>query len=467
MGRRGEVLRFELPPAAVVNGLTGPATGVHRLVGRPPTESTATVIDTPDRRLLTWGLELSRVAETGRWRLRAQGWEPVLPAERTMPQAEEDVPSELAILLVPFRRGGILGPVLDLASVRRRFSLVDQDGGTFGELLDERVRIGRHPGELQPFRTVTLTTTGPIDAAVRHLLLTAFAEAGGTLVEGPTALADRMGIGHCRDRGKPSPRMPIELFVGDHLRARWRRLLRADLAARTTDGTDAELRDGLRSLREELAALGPLFALDWLAVAERRLDAALVDPRPLHRTERWLRILDLLAQAATEPPLPQVAGRLTGPVLAQELEAVVRTVRDQCHTLDSYSDDTRWARADQIARRALTLARLSRRVFGKPAKRLARRLSDIVAPLDGTVRPDPAALARDLHGLTATEIFEAGRGYERTMLAVDYAREQFVREWPGLWHQLRTRVIRPRAPHSPLAPTAPSAPTGGMESGER
>ena len=60
MGRRGEVLRFELPPAAVVNGLTGPATGVHRLVGRPPTESTATVIDTPDRRLLTWGLELPR-----------------------------------------------------------------------------------------------------------------------------------------------------------------------------------------------------------------------------------------------------------------------------------------------------------------------------------------------------------------------------------------------------------------------
>lgn len=470
MRRRGEVLRFELPMTAVVTGLTGPATGVHRLVGRPPAESTATVIDTADHRLLSWGVELSRVAETGRWTLRAPGWEPVLSADRTMPQAEEDIPSELAVLLVPFRRSGILAPVLEAASVRRRFTLVGQDGGALGDLLDERVRVGQPPGELQAFRVVTLTTTGPVGAAVREVFLAAFADAGGTLIDRPPALADRMGLIHSGPaEGRPSPRTPIEAFVADQLHARWRRLLRADLVARTTDGTDAELRDGVRSLRQELGALGPLFATEWLAAAERRLDAALLDPRPLYRTERWLRILDLLAEAATEPPLPQVAGRLTGPVLAQELEAIVRTMRDQCHTLDSYSDDARWARADQIARRALTLSRLSRRVFGKHAKRLTRRLSAIVAPLDATVRPDPAALARDLRGLTAAEIFEAGRGYERTMLAVDYAREQFVREWPGLWHRLRTRVIRPRAPHyhPPTPAELPPRAAAGMEARAR
>lgn len=447
MGGCGEVLRFELPLTAVVNGLTGPATGIHRLVGRPPTESTATVIDTADRRLLAWGLELSRVAETGRWTLRAPDWEPVLPRERTMPQAEEDVPPELAVLLVPFRRGGILRPALEVASVRRRFSLIDGDGGTRGELIDERVRIEQRPGQLQAFRTVTLTMTGPVDETSRDAVLAAFDAAGATALGRLAGLADRLTPVHSLPADDAAtPRMPIEAFVGRELQARWRGLLRADLTARITGGTDAGLRDGVRAFRRELAALGPLFAGDWLAAAERQLDVALVDPRPLHHTERWLRVLDLLAEAVTEPPLPLVTGRLTGPVLAQELEAVVRTMRDQCRTLDRYSDDVRWARAAQVAGRALELAILSRRVFGKPARRLAHRLSAIVSPLEATVRPDPGTLARDLHGLTAAEIFEAGRAYERTMLAVDYAREQFVREWPGLWHKLRTRVIRPRAP---------------------
>lgn len=240
MGGRGEVLRFELPLTAVVNGLIGPATGIHRLVGRPPVESTATVIDTTDHRLLSWGVELSRVAETGRWTLRAPGWEPVLSAERTMPQAEEDIPLELAVLLVPFRRSGILAPVLEAAAVRRRFALVDQTGGTLGELLDERVRIGRHPGQLQAYRTVTLTTTDPIDADTRQMFLAAFAAAGGTLIERPSALADRLGLVRLGPGdGRPSPRTPIETFVADQLHARWRRLLRADLLARTTDGIDA------------------------------------------------------------------------------------------------------------------------------------------------------------------------------------------------------------------------------------
>ena len=60
-----EVLRFDLPPEAAVGNLTGPSTGIRRLVARPPRDSTATVIDTADHRLLDWDVELSRVSETG------------------------------------------------------------------------------------------------------------------------------------------------------------------------------------------------------------------------------------------------------------------------------------------------------------------------------------------------------------------------------------------------------------------
>ena len=103
--------------------------------------------------------------------------------------------------------------------------------------------------------TMTFGSETPDDDASAQLV--AFVDAGGTLIDRPPALADRMGLIHSGPaEGRPSPRTPIEAFVADQLHARWRRLLRADLVARTTDGTDAELRDGVRSLRQELGALG-------------------------------------------------------------------------------------------------------------------------------------------------------------------------------------------------------------------
>ncbi len=446
---RGEVLRFDLPVTAVVSGLTGPATGIHRLVGRPPAESTATVIDTADHRLLAWGIELSRVAETGRWTLRAAGWEPLLAAERTMPQAEDDLPQEFATQLVPFRRGGILGPRLQVASRRSRFSLADDAGRPLGDLVDERVRVDWRSGEPLEHRTVTLTPAEPLGDAV----VAAFEAVGGTRLDAYPALAERLGLARHSSHGlRRSAAAPIDDFVSGHLHAHWRALLRADLTARAQGGDDAELRAAVRSLRQLLRALQPLLAADWLTGGQRLLDAALADPRPVQQTERWLRILDLIAEGTAAPPLPQVAGRITGPVLAQELEAVVRTMRDLCRTLDSYSDDARWTRANLVAERAWALSTLARDVFGKPARRLRKRLGSIAAALRGTVRPDAGELTRDLRDLTSTEIFEAGRAYERALLSVDYARDQFVREWPKLWDDLRSRVIRPRVPRGRTRP---------------
>lgn len=449
MAQGGEVLRFELPLTAEATDLSSSTTGIHRLVGRPPVTSTATVIDTDDQRLLDWGLELSRVAQTGRWVLRAPGWEPVLPAEWVSPQAEDEIPSEVAGRLLPFRRGGILGPKLEVGTVRRRFSLADAAGRAIGEIVDERVRVSRPAGQLAAFRTVTLTTAAALAPSARQAVVAAFVAVGGIPVDDAPGLAARLGLAHRGQyRDRPSARSAIEEFVGARLESHWRRLLLADLTARVADGGDAELRAGVRLLRDELAGLAPLLDAAWVQPGRWLLDAALADnARPLQRTERWLRILDLLARGSTEPPLPLVAGRITGPVLAQELEAVVHLLHDRCRTLDEFATDERWAQAYQVAVRARALSRLSRGVFGKPAKRLCRQLEAIAGDLVATVRPDAASLARDLHGLTAAEIFEAGRIYERTMLSVDYAREEFLRDWPVLWDRLRRRMIRPRVPH--------------------
>lgn len=454
MTQDGEVLRFELPLTAQAADLSSPTTGIHRLVGRPPVESTATVIDTDDHRLLDWGLELSRVAETGRWALRAPGWEPVLPAEWISPQAEDEIPAEVAGWLVPFRRGGILGAKLEVVTARRRFSLADAAGRAVGEISDERVRVSRSAGKIADFRTVTLSTGAPLATSARQAVVAAFVAVGGVPVDDAPGLAVRLGLAR---RGqpceRPSARSPIEDFVSFRLESHWRLLLQADLAVRAGDGGDAGLRAGVRALRDELGGLAPLLDPAWLQPGRRLLDAALADgTRPLQRTERWLRILDLLAGGCAEPPLPLVVGRITGPVLAQELEAVVQTLGDRCRTLDEFSADERWVQAHEVAVRGRALSRLSRGVFGKPAKRLCRLLESITGQLVATVRPDAASLARDLHGLTAAEIFEAGRIYERTMLSVDYARDQFLRDWPVLSDRLRRRMIRPRVPHQAVLP---------------
>ncbi|MCW3156487.1 hypothetical protein [Micropruina sonneratiae] len=459
----GDVLRFDLAVDGAVANLTGQATGIHRLVGRPPTESTATVVDTADHRLLDWGIELSRTVETGQWVLLAPGWEPVLPAElRT--DAEDELPTRLADLLVPFRRGGILGPKLKVVTSHRRYTLTDAAGGTFGELTDQRVRVSHHGGGLCAFRNVTMRTSAPLTAPQRQAVQAAFAAAGARQVEAFDSIAGRLGLAHhSRRRSRLSARAPIEDFVSAQLESRWRGLLADDLAARTSADDpvarrdhQAALRRHLETLRQELDGLETLLEPSWVRYGERLIDAALADTeRPLQHTERWLRILDVLAQGSTTPPLPYVKGRITGPVLAQELEAVVQTLRDQCRTLEAYTDDERWARAHVVAGRASALSALARDVFGKPAKQLRKQLDGVTAALAPTVRANAGEMT-DLHELTPAEVFEAGRAYERAMLRVDYAREAFVRDWPQLWEGLRTRVIRPRVPHQAGDATGPS-----------
>lgn len=446
-------LRFDLTPTTEVADLTGPATGISRLVARPPTFTTATVIDTADRRLLNWGVELFRIAETGQWVLLAPGWAPVAPETRS-PQAEDDLPGEMAAVLVPFRRGGILGPQFAVAVERRRFTLIGEDGGEVGDLVDDRVAAADFDNVETRFRTVTVR--GVADQSVRAAIGDAFAAAGAVGGGVELSLAGRLGLLR-PTRLRLTGRSPVEDFVRANLADRWRRLLLLDLSARASDD-DGELRAGVQALRGDLAGLGPVLDEGWSAQAVQVVETALADNRPLHRSERWLRILDLLDQATTAPPLGGVAGRLTGPVLAQELEAVGQILIDHCRTLEPYSEDPRWARAHQVAGRAVALSSLARDVFGKPAKRLRRSLRPILNALAETVRPDPATLSHDLHGLTSTEVFEAGRAYERAMMSVDYARAAFVRNWPESFATLRRAMIRPRAPHTPLMVPTPDLP---------
>lgn len=435
------VLRFDLPFGAVVPALVGLATGVHRLVARPLVESTSTVLDTPDLRLLSWGVALGRIAETGQWVLRAPGWQPMVPVDQESEAAEDELPLDFATTVLPFRRGAVLAPQFTVVRRRHPFHLVDAEQRVLGELSDERATVTGRDGRATTFRNVTLVVrhlTEPQLAALEAIL----SGAGARRVDQFATLGERLGV--VRTAGTVRPTAPIEQFVAGRLWLRWRSLLAVDLAVRTSGAADDAVRAQVAALRGELAGLAPMLAPGWLERAGTLVDAVLGEQsRSILNGERYRRLLDLLAEASSTPALDQVAGRQAGPVLAQELESAVQALCDQCRTLTEFGDDARWARAARRAQGAVALAEVARPVLGKPARTLAKRLRTIAAALAPTVRPAEAGRARDLQGLSAAEIFDAGRTYERMLGVVANARTQFAADWPELWRRLRPEVIHP------------------------
>lgn len=437
------VLLFDLPFGAVVPALVGPATGVHRLVARPLVESTSTVLDTPDLRLLSWGVALGRVAETGQWALRAPGWQPMLPAEQESDAAEDELPANFAAAVVPFRRGALLAPQYTVVRRRHPFHLVDAEQRVLGELSDERCTATGRDLRATTFRNLTLIVRSLTQTQLAALVAVLEA-AGAVRVEEFASLGARLGLVRRAKPPKARADAPIEEFVAGRLWARWRALLAVDLAVRTAGGDDAAARGQVAALRGELTGLAPVLANDWLDRTGTLVDAVLSEQgRSILNGERYRRLLDALAEASAHPALDQVAGRQTGPVLAQELESAVQGLCDDCRTLNEYAPDVRWARAARRAERSLALADLARPVLGKPARTLAKRLRTIATALAPTVRGEEVGRSRNLQGLTPTEIFDAGRAYERMLGAVAHAREQFVADWPELWRRLRPEVIHP------------------------
>lgn len=266
------VLRFDLPFGAVVPALVGPATGVHRLVARPLVESTSTVLDTPDLRLLSWGVALGRIAETGQWVLRAPGWQPMVPVDQESEAAEDELPLDFATTVLPFRRGAVLAPQFTVVRRRHPFHLVDAEQRVLGELSDERATVTGRDGRATTFRNVTLVVrhlTEPQLAALEAIL----SGAGARRVDQFATLGERLGV--VRTAGTVRPTAPIEQFVAGRLWLRWRSLLAVDLAVRTSGAADDAVRAQVAALRGELAGLAPMLAPGWLERAGTLVDAVL------------------------------------------------------------------------------------------------------------------------------------------------------------------------------------------------
>ena len=445
---------YDMPYSAVAPRMVNPALGLHTLVARAghnaAYEIDVTLLDAPDHRLIRSGVLLAHRVLDGRgeWYLTAPDWQPLLPKDRIELMGHADLPEELADLIRPLRRRAPLGPVAALRCDRREFALRGEAGTTLALLRDDRVTVRRGGLTTARYREVTITPVGPgLTEDQQAWVERAVLGAGATRVPRFPRLVHRLGApaNGPTDLGRPTPFRPdatLEQFLGQLLVLRLRRLVEADLAVRGGDTRAGEgLAEQARSLRAELTAVAVLAQEEWLGDLRDELDWLLGEgdePAVLARrirSERYVALLDRLVAAARAPRLGD-AGEQPAETA---LRGLLGTVLAEVTTAATAGPDDAGPKDDDVAAAALptALARvaaavaLTRLLLPDDAAAVEQRLAGprrLLADLGARPASEAAALAAT-EGLSAAEVFAAGRAYERQADADRRTRAAFVKAW--------------------------------------
>jgi CHAD domain-containing protein len=219
----------------------------------------------------------------------------------------------------------------------------------------------------------------------------------------------------------------------------WGESLRAELkwlADSLGDARDLEvLRERLhgvvdaeRTLPYDAAAFARLD--DILAV--READALEAAAEVLH-SQRYVRLLDVLVDAAREPVLSPEAAQRCSKVLPPLVRSAWDTVAKRCNRLAADDPDDDWHEARIKAKQARYAAEAVTEVLGRPASRLAAAAKAVQEVLGD--HQDGAIAAEKLADLAAEAPKDGALGFVAGRLAEwnrgDVARTR--REFPAVW----------------------------------
>ncbi|HJR96377.1 MAG TPA: CYTH and CHAD domain-containing protein [Actinomycetota bacterium] len=452
--------------------------------------------DTEDLRLVRWGASF-------RYRA-AEGWTVKLPrsVKGSVIERQEHVfeggpsraPADAVDLVRGFVRGGILGPVARLRTVRRRTKVVRlPDERMVAEIVDDDVSVLDGRRTVGRFREVEAELCDPVESSMLEPVL-------GVLIEGGARAADPVPkvVRALGDRASAPPDVVVPSIgpsssVEDVVRATLAtstiRLITHDADVRV--GTDPEgvhqvrvatrrLRSDLRTfrsllvrgwhdaLRSELGwlggELGPVRDLDVLGerlrksalllpdddaanvatVLDRlrvRRDAVRVELLSAMRASRYVELLDALVDAAAAPRvLREVAGAPAVEVMGAVMQEPWNRLAAVCEGLGPHSTDAELHEARIRSKRVRYAAEALTPVFGRPARRFARRAEALQQVL-GTHQDAVMAIAwlrEQAGGVTPRVAFTSGRlaGFDAG------AREDARRAWPAAWADLQRRGLR-------------------------
>ncbi len=447
--------------------------------------------DTEDLRLVRWGAAL-------RYRA-AEGWTVKLPGkvegsvierhEHPFPGGPSRAPVDAVDLVRAFVRGASVGPVARLRTVRRRMDVVRMpDASTVAEIVDDEVAVLDGRRIVGRFREVEAELRDAADASALEPVLGVLIERGARTADAIPKVVRALGERAMAppDVVVPSiePSSSVEEVVRSCLATSSIRLITHDPDVRI--GTDPEgvhqvrvatrrLRSDLRTfrslldrgwrdaLRTELGwlggELGPVRDLDVLGERLRRhalllpdedaanvatlldrlrvrRDAARVELLSAMRTDRYVALIDALVDASAEPlVLPQIAGAAAVDVMGGLMQEPWNRLAALCDSLGPHSTDAELHEARIRAKRVRYAAEALTPVFGKLARRFARRaeaLQQVLGNHQDAVMTI-AWLREQARGATPRVAFTAGRlaGFDAV------AREEARREWPEAWAKLR------------------------------
>ncbi len=356
-------LRFELPE---LNGII-PGLVATRL---PDAKLQAIYVDTADLRLMRWGVTLRHRRDAFGGAGAESGWTVKLPMvadgvavvrnELSWPGAFGPVPAEVASLVRAQARTARLVPVAKLLTERHRVELRDRAGRKLAEVDDDVVSVMDGRRLAARFRQVELEVT---DAAPAELLVEVLraltlvgAVAGDDRPKVVRAIGPRASLGPDIVIPALDNHSTVATVVGAAIAAGVTRMIRHDPGVRLGDDPEHvhQARVGTRRLRSDLRTFWRLLDPDWarplrdelgwlgaaygevrdtdvllgrfrgpnrnLSTVDSKAAAALLRRLAAQREEarvhllaalnsdRYLMLLENLAQAAADPPLARTEG---------------------------------------------------------------------------------------------------------------------------------------------------------------
>ncbi len=470
--------------------------GVLPQVAKSERQETVTITevfhDSEDLRLFRWGVTLRRVEggpDEG-WQLLVERDHKVeLQGEIRLPlSAGVDVPDELRDIVTPMIREADMVPVATLRTERTPHLLFDTDSEPVVVLVDDTVSIldGQHVAAR--FRELEVEPRSEDANEVADQVVAALVENGavpGTVSRALGALGPRASAApDVVLRGPVCPDDPAADAVRAHIALQVSRFLLQDMRVRRDlpdsvhqmrvaarrlrsglkvfqDLLDPEWADGLRAelgwaagelgrvrdtevmlarLDEHAEELPPADSQRATLVVERVLKAELATARSdalaSLRSQRQLDLMVALVEAVHHPRLTETANESCRVVLPSRVEKAFKRLARDVKALHLDSAAHPWHETRIAGKKARYAAELVVPVFGDPAKRLAKALSEVTEVLGD--HQDCYVAQQELRRISGLTDTDGPTGFSLGLLhAVEEEREMslrhdFVRLWPSV-----------------------------------
>lgn len=446
----GKKLRFHVPFTAAPPSLISEAAGIARLVQRPSRSRSvdATVLDTPDNRLLRAGVVVAhRVVDgLGDWYLSSRGWDPHLAPELSLPLDSGELPPDIARRIRPISRGATLGPVATLDCDRQEFDLVGARSDVLAAIRDEKVTVRRGGVATARFREVTVQPTPSMTPQQREFILQTMDSISATAVTDFPTLQQRLGPPATGLTDFPAPgavgkdatmeELVTSVFAAD-LRALTFELL---AAASADDGDVVALNARLRSIRRDVQGLAHVLEPEWRENVEQQL-AGVPFQFPSDAVSHALAVSDALVGGVRAPKLGDVSHQRAASLLFKRAERATYILADRCRALEDTSPDAAWVAAAAAAEQLSLSAAVGGGMLGRRVRRTLTLLDELADHLTACLQTQDEA---PLEGLTASEAYALGAAMERRRGAVQAARSAFVAAWPDRIRRLRKLLEKSR-----------------------